>query len=128
MKKIYVTFRSITLAQRGERTLRAGGVDCALIRTPKWMETRGCCYCLRLRPETAERALGLLTGAAFIIGVYYTYVGVTGANVSIVNIIIFQLAAIVAFFSAAWPTVSAASSQSYMFTRSSPTRMCWQNW
>lgn len=63
MKKIYVTFRSITLAQRGERTLRAGGVDCALIRTPKWMETRGCGYCLRLRPEAAERALGLLTQA-----------------------------------------------------------------
>ena len=44
------------------------------------------------------RALGLLAGAAFIIAVYYTYVGVTGVNVSIVNIIIFQVAAIVAFF------------------------------
>ena len=44
------------------------------------------------------RALGLLTGAAFIIAAYYTYVGVTGANVSVVNIIIFQVAAIVAFF------------------------------
>ena len=43
------------------------------------------------------RALGLLAGAAFIIAAYYTYVGVTGANVSIVNIIIFQVAALVTF-------------------------------
>lgn len=44
------------------------------------------------------RALGLVAGAAFIIAAYYTYVGVTGANVSIVNVIIFQTAVLLAFF------------------------------
>ena len=44
------------------------------------------------------RALGLVSGAAFIITAYYTYVGVTGANVSIVNITIFQVAVLLAFF------------------------------
>lgn len=44
------------------------------------------------------RGLGLLAGAAFIIAAYYTYVGVTGANVSLVNILIFQGAVLLAFF------------------------------
>lgn len=44
------------------------------------------------------RALGLLAGAVFIIAAYYTYVGVTGANVDIVNILIFQVTVLLAFF------------------------------
>lgn len=50
MKTYYITFRSVTLAQRGERILRQGGIDCTLQRTPRWMEERGCGYCLRIRP------------------------------------------------------------------------------
>ena len=60
MDMIFITFRSITLAQRGERTLRTGGVDCALMRTPKWMENKGCGYCLRLRAGNESRAVSLL--------------------------------------------------------------------
>jgi len=60
MKTYYITFRSITFAQRGERLLRQGGLDCSLQRTPKWMEQRGCGYCLRVRPNDALRALELL--------------------------------------------------------------------
>ena len=60
MKTYYITFRSITFAQRGERLLRQGGVDCMLQRTPKWMEQRGCGYCLRVRPNDALRAVDLL--------------------------------------------------------------------
>lgn len=60
MDKVFITFRSITLAQRGERALRAGGVDCTLIRTPRWMSDRGCGYCLRLRSGTEDRARALL--------------------------------------------------------------------
>lgn len=60
MRSDYITFRSVTLAQRGERALRAGGVDCVLQRTPRWMEERGCGYCLRLRPQEARRAVELL--------------------------------------------------------------------
>ena len=62
MRSYYITFRSVTLAQRGERTMRRGGVDCVLQRTPRWMEERGCGYCLRLRPEDALRAVQLLRG------------------------------------------------------------------
>lgn len=63
MRTYYITFRSVTLAQRGERTLRRGGVDCILQRTPRWMEERGCGYCLRLRPADAVRAVQLLRGS-----------------------------------------------------------------
>lgn len=67
MRSICITFRSVTLAQRGERTLRAGGVDTSLQRTPRWMEERGCGYCLRLNSPDASRAVQLLRmgGVAF---------------------------------------------------------------
>ena len=48
MRCFYITFRSVTFAQRGEQVLEKGGVRCSLQRTPKWMEERGCGYCLRL--------------------------------------------------------------------------------
>ena len=54
-----ITFRSITFAQRGERMLHNGGVVCSLQRTPKWMEERGCGYCLRLRGEWRTAAAAL---------------------------------------------------------------------
>ena len=60
MRSICVTFRSVTPAQRGERILRAAGVDCSVQRTPRWMEERGCGYCLRLQPQVATRAVQLL--------------------------------------------------------------------
>ena len=56
MSGYYITFRSITFAQRGERMLRQSGVGCSLQRTPKWMEERGCGYCLRVRPADAMTA------------------------------------------------------------------------
>lgn len=48
MKKCMITFRSVTPAQRAEGLLRRAGVECALQRTPKWMEERGCGYSVRL--------------------------------------------------------------------------------
>ena len=48
MRCFYITFRSVTFAQRGEQALEQGGIRCSLQRTPKWMEERGCGYCLRL--------------------------------------------------------------------------------
>ena len=57
MKTYYITFRSVTLAQRGERALRQGGIDCILQRTPRWMEERGCGYCLRIRPADTLASL-----------------------------------------------------------------------
>ena len=48
MKIYYITFRSVTFAQRGERLLEEAGVRCSLQRTPKWMEAQGCGYALRV--------------------------------------------------------------------------------
>ena len=49
MKFCYITFRSVTPAQRGEKILRRTGVECTVHRTPRWMEQQGCGYSLRLR-------------------------------------------------------------------------------
>ncbi len=57
MRSDYITFRSVTVAQRGERLLRSGGIDCILQRTPRWMEERGCGYCLRIRPTQVAASL-----------------------------------------------------------------------
>ena len=51
MKNYYITFRSITYAQRGEQILRRAGIDCILRRTPKQMTKRGCGYSLQLREK-----------------------------------------------------------------------------
>lgn len=61
MKYYYLTFRSITPAQRGERVLKSSGFHCALQRTPKWMENQGCGYCLRLPEQEVYRAIDLLS-------------------------------------------------------------------
>ena len=63
MGVIFITFRSVTPAQRGEAVLRKAGLRCALQRTPKWMEEQGCGYCLRLRQEEALEAVNLLREA-----------------------------------------------------------------
>ena len=60
MEICYITFRSVTYAQRGERVLNGAGVGCTLQRTPKWMEQQGCGYCLRLRMEDVHQAVELL--------------------------------------------------------------------
>ena len=56
----YITFRSVTAAQRGERVLLGAGIRCVLRRTPRWMEEQGCGYCLRLSEKRMEEALTLL--------------------------------------------------------------------
>ncbi len=45
----FITFRSVTYAQRGERVLRQAGITCQLQRTPRWMEERGCGYSLGVK-------------------------------------------------------------------------------
>lgn len=63
MKIYYITFRSVTYAQRGERALQRGGIRCTLLRTPRWMEEQGCGYCLRLRTREIAAAAALLARA-----------------------------------------------------------------
>ena len=56
----YVTFRSVTHAQRGERIFSGQQIRCNIQRTPRWMEEQGCGYCLKLWTEDISRAVGLL--------------------------------------------------------------------
>ena len=60
MKFCYITFRSITPAQRGETMLRRSGVECSIQRTQRWMEQQGCGYSLRLRCPDVPDAVQLL--------------------------------------------------------------------
>ena len=60
MSMYFITFRSVTLAQRGERVLNRGKLSCQLQRTPRWMEEQGCGYALRIRGEDAGKAVELL--------------------------------------------------------------------
>lgn len=60
MSVYFITFRSVTLAQRGEATLRKSGIHCQLQRTPRWMEEQGCGYCLRMRQAEMESAVRIL--------------------------------------------------------------------
>ncbi len=60
MNGYYITFRSVTPAQRGESLLRKFGYRCGLQRTPRWMEEKGCGYCLRLYTDRIGEIVGLL--------------------------------------------------------------------
>lgn len=44
----YITFRSVTFAQRAEKLLNKQGIRVGLIRTPRWMEEQGCGYALKI--------------------------------------------------------------------------------
>ena len=58
----FITFRSVTIAQRGEGLLKKKGILCKLLRTPRWMEEQGCGYSLRVRPADAAQCVQLLRG------------------------------------------------------------------
>ena len=60
METVFITFRSITAAQRGERILKEAQMRAALQRTPRWMQERGCGYSLKLNYLIAEAAVELL--------------------------------------------------------------------
>ena len=60
MKVFFITFRSITHAQRGERTFVRAGIKCHMRRTPRWMEERGCGYGLEVTMGELSGALALL--------------------------------------------------------------------
>lgn len=66
MKFCYITFRSVTIAQKGEGILRRAGMVCSLQRTPRWMEEQGCGYSLRLRQVDAPKAVMLLRESSIV--------------------------------------------------------------
>lgn len=60
MKSFFITFRSVTWAQRGEQTLSRGGFSSRIRRTPRWMEERGCGYGVEAKLGNLEDGLRLL--------------------------------------------------------------------
>ena len=75
MKTEFITFRSVTPAQRGQRVLQKAGVDVILQHTPRFMQERGCGYCLRLRPGDLHRAVELLRRENVAFSKVYATVG-----------------------------------------------------
>ena len=56
----YITFRSVTFAQRGEKLLSRQNHRVNLMRTPRWMEEQGCGYALKLWTNDITAAVRLL--------------------------------------------------------------------
>lgn len=71
MKQAYITFRSVTFAQKAERILKKAGLECTMQRTPKELSVRGCGYCLRIRAGSALEASRLLEGEKVDYGKLY---------------------------------------------------------
>ena len=63
MNGCIITFRSVTPAQRAEGILKKGGIGCQLRRTPRWMEEKGCGYCLQVSENRLRDAVGQLRSA-----------------------------------------------------------------
>ena len=80
MNVYYLTFRSVTPAQRGENLLRKMGFRCAIQRTPRWMEEKGCGYCLQVPEEWLREALELLRSSSVNFRKVYTVSGVGDAR------------------------------------------------
>ncbi len=60
MKTFFITFRSITTAQRAERVFYRAGYSCTLRRTPRWMEERGCGYGVEVKVPELNMGLAVL--------------------------------------------------------------------
>lgn len=56
----FITFRSVTFAQRAEKLLTQRGIPVNLMRTPRWMEEQGCGYALKLRSRNIQSVVKLL--------------------------------------------------------------------
>ena len=56
----YITFRSVTFAQRGEKLLTKHNIRVNLMRTPRWMEEQGCGYALKLWTNDIRMAVKML--------------------------------------------------------------------
>ena len=63
MKRYFITFRSITYAQRAEKMFVQHGISCNIRRTPRWMEERGCGYGVEVRMTELSKGLEMLNSA-----------------------------------------------------------------
>lgn len=76
MKFHYITFRSVTHAQRGEKVLKHAGIGCNLLRTPKWMEAQGCGYSLRVWTADIQPGVAALRREGVPMRKVYIQIGV----------------------------------------------------
>ena len=60
MRLYFITFRSVTFAQRAEKLLNQRGHRVSLMRTPRWMEEQGCGYALKLWSHEIQSVVKLL--------------------------------------------------------------------
>ena len=56
MRQVWITFRSLTHAQRAKTTLERKGITASLTRAPKELSLRGCAYAVVLRKKIGEAA------------------------------------------------------------------------
>ena len=56
MSEYYITFQSLTAAQRAAFALTKEGISAQLIRTPKQLSTYGCSYAIRIPADAKQRA------------------------------------------------------------------------
>lgn len=70
MAQIWVTFRSLTHAQRASRILERKGYTSVISRIPQGLSPKGCGYALILRRKSRE-ALRLLEGEGIPIGMIF---------------------------------------------------------
>lgn len=56
----FITFRSVTFAQRAEKLLNRQNIRVSMMRTPRWMEEQGCGYALKLWTNDIMNAVSLL--------------------------------------------------------------------
>jgi len=75
MYHYYLTFRSVTFAQRGEKLLGSHSIRCALLRTPRWMEQQGCGYALSIWTKDVYAVLTLLRENGIPVRRVYTQQG-----------------------------------------------------
>jgi len=56
----YITFRSVTFAQRAEKMLQKKNIRAGIMRTPRWMEEQGCGYALKIWVKDIAAVVRLL--------------------------------------------------------------------
>ena len=69
-----------------------------LLAVPWLLWTAVTCIAQRSMACAAPRAAGLLAGLAFIPMAFYTYTGIIGASVDVVNVLLFQVAVLLAYW------------------------------
>ncbi len=60
MYEIFLTLRSVTVAQRARDVCNRVGIRCVMQRSPRALATNGCAYALRLRLADAKQAQMML--------------------------------------------------------------------